>query len=116
MNKQELYKLALDTLSKIPGDVVNSAQSAVNISPPVDLARRLQTNKAYLPYGGVPQSENQSQAMQNIKDALQASHLIGYASPLRALTKNPLELSNGQTARLLGSGKGWEIIDRLINK
>lgn len=116
IDQQTLIKLALEKLKSVPADAVNSLQAATNISPPVDLFRRLQTNKAYLPYGGVPFDEQMKFAINNLKDAKQGSHLIGYAAPIRPFKSNPLKLVSGQSAKRLGTGKGWEIFDKVTNQ
>lgn len=98
----------------IPQDIVKSTQAATNISPPVDLYRRLKTNKAYRPYGGVPFSEQKKFAVDNLKDAKQGSNLISYAAPMRFLRPNAPKLSNGE--QLIRSGTNWKKFDKILNK
>lgn len=112
----KILKYSLTKAKGMPKDFVQSLQAATNISPPVDLYRRLQTNKAFLPYGGVPFKEQMNFSLGNLKDAKKASHLVGYAAPLRPFMSNPLKLVSGESARRLSTGRGWEIFDRVLNK
>lgn len=116
MNKDQIISLAMEKLRGIPTDVGKSMEAAFRISPGNDFARRLQMNKEFLKYGGVPYEEQKKFTMDNIKDAIQASHLVGYAAPFRSLMPNPLSLKSGEAAVRLGSGKGWEIMDKVLNR
>lgn len=110
----KILQFAKSKAQKAPRDFVDSLQAATNISPPIDFFRRINTNKAYVPYGGVPFKEQMNFATNNFKDAKQGSHLIGYASLLRPFTPNSFsgkEPKMGEVMKKVGS-KGWKILQK----
>lgn len=111
---QNITQKGINLIKGIPEDIVNSTVAAAKISPPGEVYRRLALNKEYEDKGGVPYQKQLEFTQDDLKNALQASHLFGYVAPIRALMKNPLELQAGQTARMVDGN--WKIFDKILNK
>lgn len=99
----------------IPPVMKSSLGSAIELTPPAQLAKRLDTSKRYQPYRQgkginlVPYQEQLNQVQSDLDNASNATVLAGTAL-MRPFMRNPMELLTGQQA--IREGNVWFIQNR----
>ena len=106
-------------INAVLGQIKSAPEDMWRSSPPGDLLNRMALSKQYnLQDIQSPPYQDQvnnsiDTAQHGINGALDALALGGAARPFAS---NPLQLVNGQSARLLNSGRGFSIFDRILNQ